>query len=49
VAERDSHSFETKWLEKGMCERASWRARLCLGVVGTGRRRCELHIVCFGP
>ena len=22
VAERDSHSFETKWLERGMCERA---------------------------
>ena len=22
MAERDSHSFETKWLERGMCERA---------------------------
>ena len=30
VAERDSHSFETKWREKGMCERALVGARPCV-------------------
>ena len=42
VAERDSHSFETKWLERGMCERAPWRARLCLG--GGRHRTSPLRI-----
>jgi len=31
------------------CVNAPWWARLCLGVFDTGGRRCELHIVCFGP
>ncbi len=30
VAERDSHSFETKWREKGMCEHALVGALPCV-------------------
>ena len=41
VAERDSHSFETKWLERGMCERALVGAPVSRGV---RHRRAPLRI-----
>jgi hypothetical protein len=42
VAERVSHSFETKWLERGMCERALVGAPLRLR--GVRHRRVPLRI-----
>jgi hypothetical protein len=42
VAERVSHSFETKWLERGMCERALVGAPVRLR--GVRHRRVPLRI-----